>query len=82
MEMITELTQFGSAGIMGARWLWERRASTTRERQLDEAHQRIVSDTQVIQQLVELVRQNTQALTRLSDRLDVPEGPPATPPCR
>ncbi len=79
MEMLTELTQLGSAGIMGAMWLWERRASTTRERQLDEAHQRIVSDTQVVQQLVELVRQNTQALTRLSEKLETAERPLLAP---
>lgn len=79
MEMLTELTQFGSAGIMGAMWLWERQASTTRERQLDEAHQRIVGDTQVVQQLVELVRQNTEALTRLSEKIEIAERPLLTP---
>ena len=69
MEMLGELTQFGAAGMMGAMWLWERRASATRERQLDEAHERIMSDTRVVEQLVELVRQNTEALTRLGERL-------------
>lgn len=62
---LPDLTGLGSAGVMGAMWLWERRNSRAREQQLDEAHQRIMGDRVQLDQLINLVRQNTEALTRL-----------------
>jgi hypothetical protein len=59
------LTSFGAAGVMGAMWLWERRMSRQREQQLDEAHARIVSDRVSLEQLISVVRQNAEAMTRL-----------------
>lgn len=64
---ITDLTQFGAAGLMGLMWLWERRMSRQREQQLDDCHDRIMADRIQLEQLIDLVRQNTAALTRLAE---------------
>lgn len=66
---LPDLTGLGTAGVMGVMWLWERRNSRQREEQLDAAHQRIMSDRVGLDQLVQLVQQNTAALTALSERL-------------
>lgn len=65
-DWLTQFSSFGTAGVMGAMWLWERRQSGTREKQIDEAHERIMADKVQIDQLIALVRQNTEALDRLS----------------
>jgi hypothetical protein len=61
-----QLTNLGVAGLMGAMWLWERRTSRQREEQLDEAHARIMSDRVQLEELMGVVKQNTEALTRLT----------------
>lgn len=66
--MLDQFTNLGVAGIMGAMWLWERRTSRVREEQIDEAHARIMADRVMLDQLMELVQQNTQAMTRLMQR--------------
>jgi hypothetical protein len=63
---LDQLTQLGVAGLMGAMWLWERRTSRQREEQIDEAHARIMSDRVQIDQLIDVVKQNAEAMTRLS----------------
>jgi len=63
---LAELTSFGAAGLMGAMWLWERRTSRQREEQLDEAHTRIVGDRVQLEELMDVVRQNSAAFARLS----------------
>ena len=63
---LDQLTNLGAAGIMGLMWLWERRTSRQREQQLDAAHDRIMADRVQLDQLIELVRQNTQALARFT----------------
>jgi hypothetical protein len=63
---LDQLTQLGVAGLMGAMWLWERRTSRQREDQLDEAHARIMSDRVQLDQLIDVVKQNAEAMTRLS----------------
>jgi hypothetical protein len=63
---IDQITQFGAAGLMGAMWLWERRTSRQREQQLDEAHTRILSDRVQLCELIDVVKQNTAAITRLT----------------
>ena len=67
---LTDLTGLGTSGLMGAMWLWERRTSRQREQQLDESHARILSDKAQLDQLVSLVRQNTEALTHLASTQD------------
>jgi hypothetical protein len=61
-----QLAQFGLAGLMGAMWLWERRTSQKREQQIDEAHTRILGDRVQLEQLIALVRENTEAMQRLA----------------
>src|SRR3954462_5142754 len=63
---VDQLTNLGAAGLMGAMWLWERRTSRQREQQLDEAHTRILSDRVQLSELMDVVRQNTEAITRLA----------------
>ena len=63
---LEQLTNLGAAGLMGAMWLWERRTSRQREQQLDEAHTRIMSDRVQLSELMDVVRQNTEAITRLA----------------
>ena len=63
---VDQLTNLGVAGLMGAMWLWERRTSRQREEQLDDAHARIMSDRVQIDQLLDVVKQNAEAMTRLS----------------
>jgi hypothetical protein len=65
-DMLSSLTSLGSAGVMGAMWLWERRTSRQREQQLDEAHARITADRVGIDELIDVVRLNAEALTRLT----------------
>lgn len=66
MSAVTDLTSFGAAGLMGAMWLWERNTNRTREEQLTAVHDRVMSDRIQLDALVEIVQQNTQAMTRLS----------------
>ena len=63
---LSEITNLGAAGLMGAMWLWERRTSRQREEQLDEAHARIMGDRVQLDQLIDVVRQNAEAFSRLS----------------
>ncbi len=65
-DALPQLTSFGAAGVMGAMWLWERRTSRQRDQQLDEAHTRIVGDRVQLDQLIEVVRGNAEAMTRLA----------------
>ncbi len=64
--LFEDLTSLGAAGIMGLMWLWERRASQKREQQLDATHQRILADRIQLEQLIMVVRQNVEAVTRLT----------------
>lgn len=68
---VSDFTSFGAAGLMGAMWLWERNTSRTREEQLNASHQRIMSDRIQIDSLVEIVQQNTQAMTRLTSAIEL-----------
>jgi hypothetical protein len=70
LPLVDGVASLGAAGIMGAMWLVERRASQKRDDQLSQTHQRILADRDSIESLVTLVRQNTEALTRLSAMLD------------
>ena len=62
----TELTSLGAAGLMGAMWLWERNTSRAREEQLTAVHERVMGDRVQLDALVEIVQQNTEAMTRLA----------------
>jgi len=64
-ESLPQLLNLGAAGLMGLMWLWERRTSRQREGQIDEAHARIMADRVQLDQLMAVVRQNAEALSRL-----------------
>jgi len=63
---LDQFTNLSMAGLMGAMWLWERRTSRQREQQIDEAHARIMGDRILLDQLLDVVRQNTEAVTKLA----------------
>ena len=62
----SQLANLGVAGLMGLMWFWERRLSGSREQQLDEAHARIMSDHVLLDQLIAVVRSNSDAMSRLT----------------
>lgn len=62
----SDITSLGASGIMGAMWLWERRMGRQRETQLDEAHSRILSDRVQLEELIRVVEQNSEAMSRLT----------------
>lgn len=64
-EIIDVLVQFGAAGLMGAMWLVERRASAKREAQLGVAHEKLLGQLEERAALIEVVRDNTRALAML-----------------
>jgi hypothetical protein len=64
-DLTTIFAQFGPAGLMGLLWIMERRHAATRERQLTEAHQRLSRQDDSIHALLEVVRDNTRAITSL-----------------
>jgi len=62
-EIAAALAQLGAAGIIGWMWLSERRAATTREKQLGDLHERLMQERPQLGALLEVVRDNTRALT-------------------
>ncbi len=65
IPVLDNLASYGAAGLMGAMWLWERRTSSAREKQIEESHQRIMSDGVKLEALIDLVQKNTEVLSRL-----------------
>ena len=59
---LTALTQLGAAGLIGLLWILERRHAATRDRQLDEAHQRLLRQNHELDVLLRVVAQNTRAI--------------------
>ena len=62
---LASIAQLGAAGLMGWMWLAERRSAAARERQLTEAHERIVQERRYFESLLEAVRENTRVLAVL-----------------
>lgn len=62
---LTALTQFGAAGLIGVLWVLERRHAVQRDRQLDEAHRKIVSSERDLEALLGVVKENTKAISTL-----------------
>lgn len=60
--MMEALLEFGVAGLMGVLWVWERGHSRRRERQLSQAHDRILRRDEKLGILVRIVRRNTAAM--------------------
>jgi hypothetical protein len=65
-----EWASFGAAGLMGALWIWERRLSRSREAQLTQTHDRLMAERGQMRLLVNLVRRNTAAMSRLQTTQD------------
>lgn len=82
-DVLLNVSQMGLAGLMGGLWWWERKYSRQREDQLSEAHQRIMEQKQQLDVLLNAVRENTAALTRLASTqeevMSVLRSRPATP---
>ncbi len=64
-EIAGALAQFGVAGLVGWMWFAERRAAAGRERQLAEAHDRLMAERERAETLVGLVSTSTRAMTAL-----------------
>lgn len=64
-QVMTILTQFGAAGLIGLLWLFERRHAASRERQLDEAHKQVINRERELHVLLDVVKENTRAINSL-----------------
>lgn len=64
-ELAGAFAQFGVAGLIGWMWLSERRSAALRERQLAEAHDRLMAERDRNGTLVRLVADSTRAVTAL-----------------
>ena len=64
-ELLTILSQFGPAGLMGLLWILERRHAALRERQLTEAHRAVAARDHESTALLDVVRDNTRAIATL-----------------
>ena len=65
LPSVADLASLGSAGLMGALWIWERRLSRLREAQLTEVHDRLMDERGATRLMADLIRRNTAALARL-----------------
>jgi len=63
LSIVSDLTSFGAAGLMGAMWLCERKLNRDREQQLTDAHHRIGRDEERLAKLTEVIDRNTSAIT-------------------
>lgn len=64
-ELTSAIAQLGAAGLIGLMWLTERRAAAAREKQLSDAHERIMHERTHLAALLSVVTDNTRALTAL-----------------
>ncbi len=62
---VTAFTQFGAAGLIGVLWVMERRYAAHRDRQLDEAHRKLIGQERVLEALLTVVKENTKAINTL-----------------
>ena len=63
--LLQTVTEFGAAGLIGVMWLLERASATKRERQLDEAHRRVLAHRRELKLWMSLVERNTRAFSAL-----------------
>ena len=64
-SLLPMLSQFGAAGLIGVLWILERRHAASRDRQLDESHQRLIAQSREIDALLEVVKDNTRAISAM-----------------
>ncbi len=60
--IVQHLAQLGAAGLMGLLWVLERRHGAQRERELTEAHVRLMESRTELGELIGVVKDNTAAL--------------------
>ncbi len=65
LDFVQIVTQFGAAGLIGVLWIWERKLSATRERQLCESHDRIMEQRYQLEELLRVVADNTGAIASM-----------------
>lgn len=65
MELLGSVAQFGVAGVIAVMWLVERKSALVREKELSEAHGRVMSQKVELDALIEVVRENTRAVASL-----------------
>ncbi|MGN6505657.1 MAG: hypothetical protein ACTHM6_08850 [Tepidisphaeraceae bacterium] len=70
LPTLDSLPSLSASALIGAMWLWERRQSAERERQLDDAHARILADKVQLDALIDLVQQSTETLAKLGAQQD------------
>jgi hypothetical protein len=61
-EVVGAMAQFGAAGLIGWMWLSERRAAAARDRQLAEAHERLMQERGLLHALFGALENNTRAM--------------------
>lgn len=64
-EVLGEMAQFGAAGLIALMWLSERRSAASREARLVEAHGRLMEQREQLTALLDVVSENTRAMTAL-----------------
>lgn len=64
-EFAAAVAQFGTAGLIGWMWLAERRAAFVREKQMGEAHDRLMAERSSFEAVLQALRDNTKALASL-----------------
>jgi hypothetical protein len=64
-ELLASLTPFGTAGLVAAMWIIERRAAAERERQLTSAHERLMEQRTQLDALLSVVSDNTRAVAAI-----------------
>lgn len=68
-DLLVQATQFGAAGLIAWMWMTERRSSLDREKQLGEAHERLLEQRIQLDALMRLIAENTRALASLEGGL-------------
>ncbi len=68
-ELTSALTQFGMAGMIAWMWLVERRAAAAREKQLGDAHERLLEQRVQLDALLRVVADNTRAVSAVESGL-------------
>ncbi|MCW5755775.1 MAG: hypothetical protein KIT54_00910 [Phycisphaeraceae bacterium] len=64
-DVVAMLAQFGMAGLIAWMWLSERRAGLARERQIEEAHRRLIAEREALVLALGVVEANTRAMVSL-----------------
>jgi len=61
------LSQFGLAGFVAWMWLTERRAATTREKQIAETHDRLMQERRTLDAVLGALDRSTAAMTAVQE---------------